>query len=176
MNEDNKEPEQAPGTTHEPDMSEEELRYDAEHRDWVLQTFVGLCNASGLEMPVTLNLAGSYVSGYVVKPSVYFDGIMADLQSATFHGSAGAEVKEGMLEIMASMKEVSTPVTDEKDDADERDDATADARPRYIHLRAARFYAPNDLARPFPSPPRGAWWRGKIASIDGFQIGMPFPA
>lgn len=169
MNEDNKGPEQAPGTTQEPDTSEEELRYDAEHRDWVLQTFVRLCNVSTLELPITLNLAGAYVSGYVVKPDVYFDGIIADLESGTYYGSTGAETKKGILEIIASMKAVSTPVTDEGDNATE-------PGPRYIHLRAARFYAPNDVARSFPSLPRGAWWRGKIASIDGFQIGMPVPA
>jgi hypothetical protein len=154
------------------DLPEDELQYDAEHRDWVLQAFVGMCNMTGIEMPVTLNLQGTYLSGYIVKPEVYFDGLIADLQTARFHGDSGDAVKKMLEEMMSNMKGLAKPAVDptEVPGSDARS-----MRPRYIHLRAARFFAPNDVGHPVPTLPRGTWWRGKIESVNGFYVGMPFP-
>jgi hypothetical protein len=168
MNEENGKPEPGPDAVDGTTISEGELQFDAEHRDWALQMFVGICNMSGAEISVTLNLGGCYVSGYIVKPEKYFDGLIADLQGANFHGDTAGEMRKMMENTLSSMKEMATPVPG-------KDDDPRGLRPRYIHLRAARFFAPNDLGHPFPSLPRGAWWKGKIAAVDGFQIGMPFP-
>src|SRR6267142_3404496 len=116
MNEENKGTEQSAATPPEPEISEQELRDDAERRDWVLQWFVGICNMTGIEIPITLNLGGSYVSGYVVKPDVYFDGILADLQSATFHGSAGVEIKKTLEQAISGMKEMTSPTNGTNED------------------------------------------------------------
>ena len=147
-----------------------DLMFDIEHRDWALQWFVGICNISGVEIPITLNLGGCYVSGYIVKPDVFFDGVNADLQGGTFHGPAGNEVKKMLEQTLSDMRKLFAPLA-----AEGEDERSRKFQPRYIHLRAARFFAANDLSRPFPGLPRGAWWRGKIAAVDGFQIGMPFP-
>jgi hypothetical protein len=174
MNEENGKTEQRADAVSEAAMTAEELLFDAENRDWALQMFVGMCNISGIEISITLNLNGCYVSGHIVRPEVYFEGLRSDLQSATFSGNAPGEVKKMMEDVLSRMKEMVAPLPGEdvpgKDNADPRG-----LRPRYIHLRGARFFAPNDPGHPVPSFAGGVWWKGKISSVDGFYFGMPFP-
>jgi hypothetical protein len=153
------------------DVEERQFWYDIEHRDWALQWFVGICNLSGLEMPITLNLAGSYVSGHIVKPEVYFDGLTADIQRANFQGGGGDVVKKTVEDMLSRMKEIATGKK-EPDDK-EAGSNTRTLSPRYIHLRGARFFVPNDVGRAY-NPPEKLWWRGKIESVNGFFLGMPF--
>ena len=151
--------------------------YDREHLDWSLQMIVGICNVTGLEIPITLNLRGAYVSGHIVKPEVYFDGLKADLQRATFNDSPGNDVRKAMENLISGMRSIVAPVAEAKD-ASDKDGARSGLRsramsPRFIHLRRARFFVPNDVGRAL-NPQPGLWWKGKIAAVDGFFLGMPF--
>jgi len=39
----------------------------------------------------------------------------------------------------------------------------------FIHLRNAHIFAPGQ--RPIPTDPTGTFWRGRLASVDGFFLG-----
>jgi hypothetical protein len=175
MTDENAGAQKQPDVPHATELAEREFWYDREHRDWALQMFVGVCNVSGIEIPVTLNLTGSYVSGYIVKPEAYFDGLKDDIHRSSPRGAASDAVKKSLEELISKMKELSVS----KPESDEAASGT-DSRsfsPRYIHLRGARFFVPNDLLRSFPQPLPGAqnvWWRGKIEAVSGFVLGTPF--
>jgi hypothetical protein len=174
MNDENTEAGRGQNSTPSTDLSEAELQYDVEHRDWALQMIVGICNLSGIEVSVTLNLAGAYVAGHIVKPEVYFDGLTADFQAATLSSTppgAGNWAKEMLERSISSMKELVIPQTNDMGAVGSEPRLL---RPRYIHLRNARFFVPNDLTRPLHTV-KGLWWRGKIESVNGFYFGMPFP-
>lgn len=152
------------------DLPKEELQFDAEHRDWVLQTIVGLCNALGIEASITLMVEGTFISGHLCSPEAYFDGILSDIKSGTTSGPTGDQGKQFLEERVADMKKL---VTHERNEEGTKLEPRV-LRPRYVHLRGARAFAVNDVGRPYPGPDRGLWWRGKIASVSGFFWGMPF--
>lgn len=156
-------------------IEEREASYDAEHRDWTLQMIVGICNTTGLEIPITLNVSGAYVSGHIVKPEVFFDGLKADLERATFSGSGSspAVVKRAMEQLISGMRSVVAPEVQQGSGGKDDDQYSRSMSPRFIHLRRARFFVPNQINQAY-NPRPGLWWKGKIESVDGFFLGMPF--
>jgi hypothetical protein len=148
-------------------LPSEELQFDYEHRDWVLQTIVGVCNLSGQELSITLIAEGAYISGDICSPQTYFDGLISQVRSATYSGTANEQSKSIILDALVELKQRVLP---EKPGEIE----TRTLRPRYVHLRNARFFAPNDLGRGVPFVP-DTLCRIKIASITGFFLGWPFP-
>jgi len=140
-----------------------------ENKDWFLQLLVGLCNESTVLLPITLVVHGAYIAGYVVPPKYYMEGVKSELAQGSFNPP---QIRDLLGEVFDDARKAVTlpPLSD----VDEEKQSLR-YQPTYIHLKAARFFAPNELNRPFPTPPKGAWWRGKINSVDGFFIGMPFP-
>jgi len=156
----------------DPELTPSEREYDLEHRDWALQMIVGFCDLSSVEIPITLNVGGAYVSGYITRSDSFFDGVISELETANYQGPSPADVKELMKTVFTSLRDL---VTAEVDEEGARKRRPRQYRGRYIHLRAARFFSASGVQNPFPALPKGTWWRGKIDAVDGFFIGMPFP-
>ncbi|MFZ3213131.1 MAG: gas vesicle accessory protein GvpU [Terriglobales bacterium] len=137
------------------------------HRDLILQFIVGMASQTGVETPITLTVKGVYVSGYIVSGARFFDGVTEEMSKGSF---ASQEVKKFTLDFFKNFAEAFRQPEATKDNA-ETDPRLY--RPDFIHLRAARFFAPGTVHMAIPS--NGAWWRGRLDSVDGFFLGSLFP-
>ncbi|WHY93738.1 gas vesicle accessory protein GvpU [Neobacillus cucumis] len=126
-------------------------------RDVFLQSLVFLANnpETKLEMGITLNLAGSIVSGTLIGDSTYFELIKEKMNSS---------LNERESSFMTS---VINRLTDEinKNEEDSEDSGLIS---NFIHLKDAKFYTPGNNN---PLITVGALWRGKLADVVGFTFG-----
>lgn len=136
-------------------MKEATILLPDEDTDWLLQQLVLLAD-TGLEMPITLQVSGLLVSGLLVDNQKYFDGFGSDLAS----GFQEAQIAEGLKELISKYGDAVKKNIE--------DGASEPPRPKYIHLRNAKFF--NTSGNPIPAN-RGVWWRGRLCEVSGFIIG-----
>jgi hypothetical protein len=131
--------------------------------DWYMQRLVNLVNGTEIEFPITLFVSGAMVSGQLVSGHRYFgEGLASALKQ--FFGKAGDEAKTA-IEHLTSAKEIY--LKEQKEQKDENADDKVKRPPQYIHLREARVFT----AGQEPIPTEGAWWRGRLSSVDAFHFG-----
>jgi hypothetical protein len=123
--------------------------------DWYLQSLVSTVNGRNGEFPITLYVRGLVLSGHMVSGHKYFAGLRGQLTE--FFGGDSEDVKE----TVAFLTEPGDSFLDESNQFQEF--------PQYIHLRAAKIFTPGQ--KPIPSG-EGAWWRGRLADVDGFHFGL----
>lgn len=124
-----------------------------EGTDWLAAYVIYLAEQHETEFGVTLTIGGSIVSGTVISGRKFIDGSVERMTS-------GHEVKEGTI---ASEFQSFRNLYMYPDEID-----LANFKPRYIHLRDARYFSgPNH-----PIPAEGMLWRGKLSSVDGFSLGL----
>lgn len=122
--------------------------------DWYLQALVETVNGKDIEFPITLFVGGLIVSGQLVSGHKYFEGLGA--QVTQFLGGPSDDVIE-TVKYFTSPGEIYTKLKE----------ATEIPPPQYIHLRGAKIFTPGQQ----PIPTEGAWWRGRLVSVDGFHFG-----
>ena len=124
--------------------------------DWHLQLLVEDANDFGVELPITLFVAGAVVTGVLTSGKVYFDAF-AD------RFAAGWPV-EGRAELRASM--ASPGAVYPRLGPGEKSPRKVPAR--FIHLRDAQVVFP---AGNQPTTGDGLLWRGRLSEVAAYSLG-----
>ena len=118
--------------------------------DGFLLMWVIMVNRGYFEPQITLNVGGLVVTGKLISAKKYYEAIGTKLSDAWERASEeGADA----IKYFSSLAEAVVP---------------PDEKALHIHLANARFIFPE--GRGIPSDGQGAYWRGKLSSIDGFQF------
>lgn len=128
--------------------------------DTILQLLVDMVNADQLpNIPVTLNVGGLLVSGYLVSVRNYFVQLMETLSG----GGSGSKPDFATLwETTPAAAQVREPKWDKHEPS-----------ARFVHLRNAVIFYPG--GGPSVTAGEGILWRGRVDAVDGFMLGMPSP-
>jgi hypothetical protein len=124
--------------------------------DWHLRMLVENANDFGLEVPITLFVAGAVLSGVLTSGKVYFD-LFAERFAAGWPG-------EGQAQIRASMASPGAVYPRLKPGEKSQRKQPA----QFIHLRDARVISGQ---RHYPQTPDGLLWRGRLAAVGGYSLG-----
>jgi len=124
----------------------------APEEDWYLQSLVDGVNGSDAEFGVTLTVGGLQVSGQLVSGHRWFDAF-----AGTIANAAEEDERQGIMDNLSLPREMYL-VDDQKP-----------KYPGFLHLRNAQFYLPTNS--PGIPTAQGTWWRGRIASVDGWHLG-----
>lgn len=133
-------------------MSETDPTKEAD-ADGFLQVLVALINGGDHELPITLLIGGSLVSGNLISHERYFRKLADLLVDENMRGN---ETAQKFHERVAAIG----------DSAQQADDSV----PSYIHLNEASFIAGGSAPIPTNSP-SDVLWRGRICQVDGYHIG-----
>lgn len=125
--------------------------------DWVLRSLVKSVNESGLLVGITLTVGGMLVTGTLVGGREYFEDF-ADKVAASAEDDAGAAQVQAIFADLGAIYD--------------RDPEPGEPLPSYIHLKDVRFFSPSGQCLPDHD---GAWWRGRIDSVQGFMLGRVVP-
>lgn len=127
---------------------------DSSLPDWYLQSLVDMVNGKDFEFPITLFVGGLIVSGQLTSGHKYFEGLGEQL-TQFFGGPSDDTAKT--IKYFTSPADIYT----------QPKGTTQTPPPQYIHLRGAKIFTPGQQ----PIPAEGAWWRGRLVSVDGFHFG-----
>ncbi len=128
------------------------LKDQGKQIDWLLQFLVKFVVTTPVEIGITLSIGGNLVTGQLISHDAYFKQLAEDM-AAPF-GQFENGVDESMKQIIMSF----TP-------GESAEDTTAF---HFIHLKDCKTYSSDQSA----ICAEGVLWRGKIASVDGFTIGL----
>ena len=126
--------------------------------DNVFAMLVHVANTSDVEMGITLHVHGQMITGRLISGATYWAESAADLRAG---GQGPTELLEAMAESMEQVADEYRRMYAE--DATDGDDPAMAA---FLHLRNAHTLGPQG-----PTPTDGAFWRGRLSSIDGFTFG-----
>lgn len=128
------------------------LKDQGKQIDWLLQFLVKFVVTTPVEIGVTLSVGGNLVSGQLISHDAYFKQLAEDMAApfAQFEDGTEASVKEIILSF--------TP-------GESADDTSAF---HFIHLKDCKTYSSDQS----PICAEGVLWRGRIASVDGFNLGL----
>jgi hypothetical protein len=156
----------------EPEIVARERLRSLGTRDWFLQQLVRLTNErpEHAGFPVTLCVKGILVSGVLASGRAYF----AEFAQAIAGSLTNVEetVRQNLREYFAAFGELYSRHGD-KPGHDGDTEEILSTLPEFIHLREARIFDGIRLTPPGTQP--GVWWRGRIAEIDGFVLGVLHP-
>ena len=124
--------------------------------DWHLQLLVEDANDFGVEVPITLFVAGGVITGVLTSGKVYFDRF-ADRFAAGWP-------EEGRAEIRASM---ATP-GDVYPRLEPGEKSPRKRPAQFIHLRDAQLVTPQGN---LPTIGEGLLWRGRLTHVSGYSLG-----
>lgn len=124
--------------------------------DRILQMFVSIANDNMVETGITLNVGCCLVSGTMIGFKKYLEILFSDF--------AGGFRAEGLAEIADAVEERARKALQ---DIETEQDAKS-SKPRYIHLKDARFFFGNEAV----PHNRKVLWRGKLSAVEGFTIGV----
>jgi hypothetical protein len=135
-------------------------RVFAQEVDWHLQLLVEDANDFGVEVPITLFVAGAVVTGVLTGGKAYFDRF-ADRFAAGWPDEGRAEIRASM----ATPGNVYPRL--------EPGEKSPRKRPaQFIHLRDAQVVtAQGNL----PAVGDGLLWRGRLAAVSGYSLGHLAP-
>lgn len=122
--------------------------------DLYLQALVNIVNGKDIEFPITLFVGGLIVSGQLTSGHKYFEGLGEQLTQ--FFGGPSDDTAE-VVKLFTAPGDIYT----------QTEDTTEIPPPQYIHLREGKIFTPGQQ----PIPVEGVWWRGRLASVDGFHFG-----
>lgn len=128
---------------------------DPTREDWFLQTLVDLANKTGFSVEITLNVGGALVCGTLVGGREYFEGFAEDLSRAVRDAALAQLLKLGFSSYQSIYEQ-------------EAEAAGDVPMASYIHLHNPRFFNAAGVVMPNE---HGAWWRGRIAEVQGFVLG-----
>ena len=122
-------------------------------------------NTLDMDIGVTLHVAGVVISGTLISGRKFFHHIAQALREAAARHDAQAA--EGLAEGFTAVADSYRLWAEHERQSDSNDDQDA-IRPLtlYIHLRDAAVYAPG--GPPLP----GMLWRGRLAHVSGWSLGV----
>lgn len=136
----------------ESDIQSQPESFNPAQADWYLQRLISMVNGTEIEFPITLYVDGTIVTGYLVSGHKYFDGL--GMQLSGFFGDV--EDAERAIAGLIEPREIYLA---------DKDSITRP--PDFVHIREARVVTPGQS----PIPSEGVWWRGRVASVSGFNFG-----
>jgi hypothetical protein len=139
----------------------EDTRYpDRDRRDHELADLVREANEDGGRYaPVRLFVGGTVLVGWLSGLEAYNDAVADDL--------GRTDEKHPWIAGYRSTAQVASAFWRE-DTGDNR------KRVSFLHLVDARVLHGGQL---IPSPPEPGWnWRGRLAAVDGYTVGVPLPS
>ena len=116
--------------------------------DPLLQWLVDLTNRSNTSFVITLTVGGNLVSGVLISLNEYLDEWATQISSQVGHEESASAVKDQVLSWKIERTQ-EAPTS------------------QLVHLKDAEVFTSNGM----PIAPGGALWRGKISSVDGFNLG-----
>jgi hypothetical protein len=122
--------------------------------DWHLQLLVEDANDFGVEVPITLFVAGAVVTGILTSGKVYFERFADDF-AAGWPPEARAQIRASM----ATPGEV-YPLLEPGAKSQRKRPA------QFIHLRDAQVVLPTRNL-----PGGGLLWRGRLTEVAGYSLG-----
>ena len=125
--------------------------------DFTLRAIVDLCNKTSLRIGITLNVGGFLISGIIRSGRDYFAGIAAEAANSMDKD----EDRKSIHDYFDNFGKLIYP-EESKEEQDAR------PLPVFIHLSESRAYHPS--GKPTPNN-RGVWWRGRLTSVDGWNLG-----
>jgi hypothetical protein len=139
-------------------MSDEREEREEAEADWYLAWLVAAIE-SGNEVSVTLYVHGLLVSGIIISQRAFSERL---LEGMDLVGRNEADGADGPL----LHKLLVAPLHENDMRHARQSEATGEPSVhRFIHLREARCWTPGAE----PTPP--GLWRGRLAAIDGFELG-----
>lgn len=123
--------------------------------DAIMLMFLDLVEEDGIEVDVTLSVNGTIVSGTLIGATAYYEGVTEaskSLEDSTMSKIISKKFHD-LKEEYAKQKQ-----EEDKESKDKENSFT------FIHLKNAKYINANDKGS------NGTWWRGKIASVDGFSF------
>ncbi|MDD2110055.1 gas vesicle protein [Pseudomonas plecoglossicida] len=121
--------------------------------DTLLQWIIGEATVNpGKEFPITITVGGNLISGNVISLESYLQLLLADLEGFL---SRECEVASAMKQ---QVEEWGVHL-----DGDISDFGPS----QHIHLKDTEVFTTHGS----PIMPGGSLWRGKLTSVDGFQMG-----
>jgi len=129
-----------------------QIKWQGKQIDWLLQWLVKFVANTKVELGVTLTVGGNLVSGHLISHDSYFEQLAEDISKPFTQFANGTD--ESMKEMILSFKP-----------GDSSEDTPAF---HFIHLKDCRTYSSDGN----PVCEAGVLWRGRIAAVDGFTIGL----
>jgi hypothetical protein len=128
--------------------------------DGILQLLVAATDRSGAEIPITLNVKGTIVTGILISEKAFFVELNQRLTSKQLNfGSPNSVLEKLFGEFAESIA---------KNNNREKAENVPFGQPLFIHLKNANFLlSSNDLIPVNDS----LLWRGRLDMIDGFTFG-----
>lgn len=139
-------------------------------QDWLLRGLIALVQGAeqqGVKMgiPVTLNVGGFLVSGFVISGADYFEEF-SEIVAYGLPDQFDEESKESITATFRTLADIYEPEEETLEGAVQRESYN------FVHLRDARFMHPG--GDPFPTN-TGMLWRTKLEAVDGFTLGALLP-
>ncbi|NNC00614.1 hypothetical protein HI113_42900 [Corallococcus exiguus] len=143
-------------------MTVEDKTAKPSRSDKALQLIVHAFNVAGSEVSITLTTGGTLLSGMLIPPKKYIAGM-------------GAALREGFLKLHADTAAADAAAKDFMDALESVVDTTSSATenagpgalPEYIHLMNIAVRREDGQLLTI----NNTYWRGRIASVDGFHLG-----
>ncbi len=145
-------------------MAEENEKMELhEGIDWLLQLLVGMTNQIEIQYPITLNVGGIIISGYLVNGRDFINNV-GEIISSPFEefGTETAQL------LKTKFDELSENIYQRTNNEETEEAEQLIKGPIYIHLRDARIW--HGKTR-IPSN-KGVFWRGRLNAVDGFSLGI----
>lgn len=139
--------------------SKDEAREVYSSPDWYLQDLIDMVNGTNTELPLTLFVKGTVVSGMLVSGHKYFEGMK---ESFSRYFDAEDESTSGAI---ANLTEPGKNYLKSRDEANY-------PFPYFAHLQNAKVFSPGNN----PMPGNGMWWRCRLSEVDAFSFGALGPS
>jgi hypothetical protein len=121
--------------------------------DAIILMFLSLIEGDGIEVDLTLNISGAVVSGTLIGPSAYYEGIIESFK----------KLEDNTMSKILNKKfnDLKEAYLNQKQEQDDKENSAT-----FIHLKKARYL--DTYGQPITNST--TWWRGRISSIDGFSF------
>ena len=141
-------------------------RASPEVQDFLLAEIVRLANWFDVEHGITLSIGGASLSGMLISGRRYFESQAASAAAGAVRGGDDAEIANSYRTMMIDFYTTWAGLYDRPETLPE---GTPPPAPSYIHLRNARWFTPAGPS--FPAG-NGMLWRGRLAAVEGFSLGL----
>lgn len=130
-----------------------DLTWHGRTTDWFLQDLVGLTNETELQVGITLSTPAGVITGVLISVEQYFR-----LFGESFSSSWPPEDADRLRTHYAELGKSRLPTSD----------GETPPPAQFLHLKDAKLSSPSGQ---IPTT-EGFLWRGSIASISGFSLGL----
>jgi len=123
--------------------------------DPFLSSLACLADRTAISIPITLNIAGMFVTGDLASARDYFAAVGDEFANAS--PQFDSKTRDA---IRAAFQPPPTTTDDPSQDTS--------PPPTHIYLKNATFALPG---QPVPHTNRPIWWRGRLSCVQGFVLG-----